>query len=139
MPILWGNILKNGEVPGTWDWFSSMDLLYMSTYNPCSGYNSGYNETTRAEQISGILTIITSAAEPGTDVCDSSLYNKLLLSIWPDLFDEEEEDAAVDDNTPAQLEKLQRLMGNLEDFVHVKKEYRQKKFFGINFRYRVDR
>ena len=45
----------------------------------------------------------------------------------------------MDNNTPAQLEKLQRLMGNLEDFVHVKKEYRQKKFFGINFRYRVDR
>jgi len=129
VPVLWGDILKTGEVPGTAEWFGSLDAQYLVDHNPCSNWNG----QTRTEQIVGILYLITYAGEPGTDVCDSSLYKELLLSIWPDLFDKKEEEV-VEKATPAEIERLKKRMGNVEDFLYGKKEYRKKKFLGFKIR-----
>jgi hypothetical protein len=81
-------------------------------------------DATRLEVIGGILTCI---AGPRDDQpCDGSRSSQVLRSIWPDLFDKATENEE-EELTPEELKRLQKHMGNVEDFMYGKKEFRKKK------------
>lgn len=88
---------------------------------------------TRLEVIGGILACIAGSGDHYP--CEHSETGPILTSIWPDLFEEakeNEEEEEEEELTPAELERLQKHLGNVEDFLYGKKEYRQKKkFLGI--------
>lgn len=120
-------MFKKGIERGTEGWFGSMGAQYVHYYHPAQ-QSAG---ATRREVIMGMLHPI--AGPRDNQPCDGTRVRQVLTSIWPDLFDEaKEKEEEEEELTPAELERLQKHLGNVEDFLYGKKEYRKKKkFLGI--------
>jgi len=115
-------MFKSGIVPGTAGWDASMSTPYYDYHHPV---RKGA-DATRLEVIGGILSCITGPCD--YHPCDSSRTRQVLTSIWPDLYDKAtKEDEEEEELTPAELERLQKHLGNVDDFLYGKKEFRKKK------------
>jgi hypothetical protein len=69
--------------------------------------------------------------------CSERFYWEVLEADWPGLREQGETKYEGEKLTPAETERLEKHMGNIEDFFYGKKEYRQKKkLFGLSFSFR---
>jgi hypothetical protein len=113
-------MFKSGIVPGTAGWYASMSAQYYDCHHPI---RKGA-DATRLEVIAGMLNFIAGPCD--YHPCDGTRARQVLTSIWPDLFDKATEEKE-EELTPAELERLQKHLGNVDDFLNGKKEFRKKK------------